>query len=132
MLAGVLLDSDQIRVTFPHDEPRVRVRGRGGARKQGRVRGRGEVRKRGRVRVQRPEDGCEVQDPRERRSGDGKSEMTETAVECAVREAHSSPSRASIEQNAWSRNSHTRFRRLRLHIRPRFPSPAVCSMVNHH
>ncbi len=31
-----------------------------------------------------------------------KSEMTENAVECAVRKADSRPSRISIAQNAWS------------------------------
>ncbi len=54
-----------------------------------------------------------------------KSEMTENAVECAVCGADSRPSRASIEQSAWSRNSRARFRARRLHIRLCFRSSAV-------
>ena len=51
--------------------------------------------------------------------------MTENTVECAVCEAYPRPSRASIEQNAWSRNSHARFRARRLRIRPCFLPPVV-------
>ncbi len=58
-----------------------------------------------------------------------KSEMTENAVECAVCEADSRPSRALVAQNAWSRNSHARFRARRVHIRPRFRSSAACTSL---
>ena len=54
-----------------------------------------------------------------------KSKMTENTVECSVCKADSRPSRVSIAQNAWSRNSHARFRARRVHIRPRFLSSAV-------
>ena len=60
-----------------------------------------------------------------------KSEMPENAVECAVRGADPRPSRALTAQNAWSRNSRTRFRARRVHIRPCFLSSAVwaeCSL----
>ena len=51
--------------------------------------------------------------------------MTGNAVECAVCEADPCPSRAVTPHNAWSRNSRTRFRALRLHIRLRFRSSSV-------